>query len=125
VSFVGLRDSVGDYLQLIDVFALPSGPDEGFGNSLVEAMGMGIASVVFADGGGLVEHISDRHTGLVAADQGAFERLLAELVENPALRHRLGSSGRGAVRSRYTRPGDVGRNVRRPAGRRCPFYHSP
>jgi glycosyltransferase involved in cell wall biosynthesis len=102
MTFVGLRDSVGDYLQLIDVFALPSGPDEGFGNSLVEAMGTGIASIIFADGGGLLEHICNGHTGLIAADQGDFERLLTELVEDSALRQRLGSSARAAVRSRYT-----------------------
>jgi glycosyltransferase involved in cell wall biosynthesis len=102
VAFVGLRESVGDYLQLMDVFALPSGPDEGFGNSLVEAMAVGIASVVFADGGGLLEHISDGRTGLVARDQRDFEGRLGELVEDSSLRRRMGQAASAFVRSRYT-----------------------
>jgi len=101
VTFVGLRDSVGDYLQLMDVFALPSGPDEGFGNSLVEAMSVGLASVVFADGGGLLEHISDGQTGLIASDQRNFEQRVTQLMEDPDLRRRIGSDARTFVRSRY------------------------
>lgn len=101
VTFVGLREAVGNYLQLMDVFALPSGPDEGFGNSIVEAMAFGIPSVVFADGGGLLEHISDGRTGLIATDQRDFERRIRQLVEDPALRQRIGGSARSFVTSRY------------------------
>ena len=56
VRFLGLQECVGDYLQLLDAFALLSGQAESFGNSAVEAMGLGIPTVVMADGGGLVEH---------------------------------------------------------------------
>jgi glycosyltransferase involved in cell wall biosynthesis len=101
VTFVGLQECVGDYLQLMDVFALPSGPDEGFGNSLVEAMGVGLPSVVFSDGGGLLEHVSDGHTGLVAVGQEDFVGKLERLVADPAARRRIGDAGRNAVRSRY------------------------
>jgi glycosyltransferase involved in cell wall biosynthesis len=85
----------------MDVFALPSGPDEGFGNSLVEAMSVGLASVVFADGGGLLEHISDGQTGLIASDQRNFEQRVTQLMEDPDLRRRIGSDARTFVRSRY------------------------
>jgi glycosyltransferase involved in cell wall biosynthesis len=101
VTFVGLQECIGDYLQLMDVFALPSGPDEGFGNSLVEAMGVGLPSVVFSDGGGLLEHVSDGHTGLVAAGQQDFLGKLERLIADPDTRRRLGDAGRSAVRSRY------------------------
>jgi glycosyltransferase involved in cell wall biosynthesis len=102
VVFAGLQRSVGDYLQVMDVFALPSGPDEGFGNSLVEAMSLGIPSIVFADGGGMLEHVSDGRTGFVARDRADFDLRLSELAGNPALRRHVGDAGRTFVRSKYS-----------------------
>jgi glycosyltransferase involved in cell wall biosynthesis len=64
-------------------------------------MAAGIASVVFADSGGLLEHISDGRTGLVADDQRDFERRLTQLVDDRDLRQRVGGAARAAVRSRY------------------------
>lgn len=102
VSFLGHKTTIGDYLQALDVFTLPSGPEESFGNALVEAMGMGIPALVFADGGGLTEHIAHRVTGIVASSQEDFAVQLVELVRNKELRTRLGEAGRVAVRERYT-----------------------
>jgi glycosyltransferase involved in cell wall biosynthesis len=102
VTFAGLQRAVGDYLQVMDVFALPSGADEGFGNSLVEAMSVGIPSIVFADGGGLLEHVADGRTGFVARDQADFDRKLAELTADRALRRKVGDAGQTSVRSKYT-----------------------
>lgn len=102
VSFTGHKVHMGDYLQLLDVFVLPSGPEEAFGNAVVEAMGVGIPSVVFADGGGLTEHVEDATTGFVVADRRELERRLRELAHDPALRHRLGEAGKRAVHARYS-----------------------
>jgi glycosyltransferase involved in cell wall biosynthesis len=102
ISFTGHKVHMGDYLQVLDAFVLPSGPQEAFGNAVVEAMGVGIPSVVFADGGGLTEHIEDGMTGFVVPNQGALERRLRELVHDPALRRCLGDAGRRAVRVRYS-----------------------
>jgi len=102
VSFLGRKNCVGDYLQLMDAFVLPSGPEEAFGNAAVEAMGLGIPTVVFADGGGLVEHVVDRKTGLVVSDQDDLARALGELAADPVLRMHVGGSGRRYVRETYS-----------------------
>ena len=102
VSFLGRKEHIGDYLQLLDVFVLPSGPQEAFGNAAVEAMGVGIPTVVFADGGGLTEHVTDRSTGLVVRDSDRLAAALAELAGNETLRRELGAGGRRYVRSTYS-----------------------
>ena len=102
VTFLGRKDHIGDYLQLLDIFVLPSGPEEAFGNAAVEAMGVGIPTVVFADGGGLTEHVTDRSTGLVVRDSDRLAAALAELAGNETLRRELGAEGRRYVRSTYS-----------------------
>jgi glycosyltransferase involved in cell wall biosynthesis len=101
VTFAGRREHIGDYLQAIDVFVLPSGPEEAFGNAVVEAMGVGLPVCVFADGGGLVEHVTDGETGFVVADERELVDRVRELVHDAGLRKRLGSAAQAAVRSRY------------------------
>ena len=102
VAFVGSTGRVGDYLQALDVFVLPSGPEESFGNAAVEAMGVGLPTVVFADGGGLTEHVEDRETGFVANDQGDLVHKLSELVRDQGLRTRLGMAASASVRAKYS-----------------------
>jgi glycosyltransferase involved in cell wall biosynthesis len=102
VTFTGHKTHVGDYLQLLDIFVLPSGPEESFGNAAVEAMALGVPTVVFADGGGLTEHIEDRVTGIVVAGQSDLEQRLRELVDDAHLRRRLAEAARDSVRRRYT-----------------------
>jgi L-malate glycosyltransferase len=101
VTFVGQKKHVGDYLQVLDAFVLPSGPEEGFGNAAVEAMGVGLPVVVFEDGGGLSEHIEHAKTGFVVPDLGGLEDALRELVRSPNLRQVIGERGRHAARERY------------------------
>ena len=115
VAFVGWKKHVGDYIQLLDAFVLPSGPEEAFGNAAVEAMGLGIPTVVFEDGGGLVEHVVDRETGLVVSDTDDLARALSELAAEPALRMHLGGAGRRRARDVLARR-DV-RAFRRPLPR--------
>jgi glycosyltransferase involved in cell wall biosynthesis len=102
VNFVGKREQIGDYLQTLDIFVLPSGPEESFGNSAVEAMGLGLPVVVFADGGGLLEHVEHELTAFVADDQDAFVRVLRTLVERKELRTRVGNHARAHVTRKYT-----------------------
>jgi glycosyltransferase involved in cell wall biosynthesis len=102
VSFIGHKLHIGDYLQILDVFVLPSGPEEAFGNAVVEAMGVGLPSIVFDDGGGLTEHVVDDETGFVVADQRELEQRLRQLVNEPDQRRRIGSAASTFVRSRYT-----------------------
>lgn len=107
--FAGRQSNVGDYLQVMDAFCLPSMGLESFGNAAVEAMGLGVPTIVFADGGGTVEHIDDGRTGFVVADEPALEAILAGLLDDREnLGHAVGERGREAVRSKYT-PVDAAR----------------
>ncbi len=101
VVFTGLRHHVPDYLQIMDCFCLPA-TKEGFGNSAVEAMALGVPTVVFSDGGGLLEHIEHGQTGFIVADQDELERTVRRLIADPDLRESIGTRGRDAVRARYT-----------------------
>jgi glycosyltransferase involved in cell wall biosynthesis len=100
-QFVGRQVNVVDYLVLCDVFSLPSGPEESFGNSAVEAMGLGLPTIVLSDGGGLVEHVVHGETGVIADDPRDLGEWLTRL-HDPALRARLGAEGKVAVRRKYT-----------------------
>lgn len=75
---------------------------EGFGIALVEAMGMGVACVGFADAPGVNELLDDGQTGLLAAPRvEAFGAALQRLVDDEALRVRLGQAAAKAVRGAY------------------------
>jgi glycosyltransferase involved in cell wall biosynthesis len=102
VLFTGLVLQVPDYLQVMDAFCLPSTGLESFGNSAVEAMLLGVPTIVFADSRGLVEHIEDGKTGFVVADQHELRQRLELLKSDPSLRHEVGALGRETVRERYT-----------------------
>jgi L-malate glycosyltransferase len=102
VAFIGAKEHVGDYLQVFDVFTLPSGPEESFGNSAVEAMGCGLPTVVFSDGGGLTEHIVDGQTGFIVVDQAEYVQRLEQLIESEETRRLIGDAGRHAVEAKYS-----------------------
>jgi len=102
VTFTGRVEKIGDYLQALDVFVLPSGPEESFGNAAVEAMGVGIPAIVFADGGGLTEHVEDSRTGFIVGNESELALRLRELVRDDGLRERLGGEAQRLVTTRYT-----------------------
>jgi glycosyltransferase involved in cell wall biosynthesis len=96
----------------MDAFCLPSTSLESFGNAAVEAMAMGVPSIVFADSLGLREHIESDVTGLVATDQADLARSLQRLIRDRELARRLGAAGRSSTRQRYT-PERAARRYRR------------
>jgi glycosyltransferase involved in cell wall biosynthesis len=102
VHLVGRQDRPWDYFQVMDVFSLPSMELESFGNAAVEAMALGLPTIVFSDGGGLVEHIEDERTGLVVETQHELEHAITRLLSDPDLGVTLGNAGRAFVRDRYT-----------------------
>ena len=61
-----------------------------------------IPTIVFEDGGGMVEHIDPGETGFVVADQPELETTVRRLLADTALAERVGSRGRAAIRARYT-----------------------
>jgi phosphatidylinositol alpha-1,6-mannosyltransferase len=75
---------------------------EGFGISLVEASACGVP-VVAGRSGGIPEAVRDGETGLLvhAERPEAVAEALRRLLDDPALRRRLGQAGRRAVESFY------------------------
>ena len=105
----------------MQVFALPSGAEESFGNSAVEAMGFGLPTIVMRDGGGLTEHVVHEETGVVAESSDDLARWIGRLAEDRGLRTVIGARARDAIRARYTTGemvGDYDRLYRAGASRR-------
>jgi L-malate glycosyltransferase len=107
VVFAGMRTHVGDDLQVMDAFCLPSDELESFGNAAVEAMAVGVPTIVFSDSPGLTEHMFPGRTGFVVRDQMELRDQLRTLIENRELGRSIGAAGRAAVRERYSMDGAV------------------
>lgn len=83
-----------------DIFAFPS-PTETFGNSLLEAMGSGLPSIVAAGGGVLEFAEHGRNAWLVEPDSApAIADALRRLMADPSLRHRLAEGALATARER-------------------------
>ena len=100
--FTGWREEVADLVAALDAFCMPSSGSESFGNSAVEAMALGVPTIVFADGGGLLEHVVGGETGFVVGDLDGLTATIARLRDDPALASEVGARGRAFVRDRYT-----------------------
>ena len=83
-----------------DIFAFPS-PTETFGNSLLEAMGSGLPSLVAAGGGVLEFAEHGQNAWLVEPDSAAaIADALRRLIADPSLRHRLAAGALATARAR-------------------------
>jgi len=101
VHFLGARRDLGNLLGASDIFVMPS-LWEGLPLSMILALGAGLG-VVATRVAGIPEVVHDGHTGLLVppANAGALGAALARLVEEPALRTRLGAAAREFVRPRF------------------------
>lgn len=97
VHMIGPVDDLRPYLARADVVWVPSLADCGSSNAL-EAMAAG-RPVVASRWPGLVEVIEDGQTGFLVApdDKAALARQTRLLLDEPALRRRLGEAGRHRV----------------------------
>jgi len=97
-----VRRDVGDLLNAIDVFVLPS-LWEGLPLALILAMGAGGTGLLRAMSPACLKLFEDGRTGLLVppADREALGRALAHLVTDPAAGRRLGDSARRAVLPRF------------------------
>ena len=102
IHFVGRQAQVANWVASLDIFVLPSTEAESFGNAVVEAMALGVPSLIMADSGGMLEHIQPGETGLVASNPADLAQRLTYLSDHPEERARLGAAGREAVRRKYT-----------------------
>jgi glycosyltransferase involved in cell wall biosynthesis len=111
VQFTGAlnQNAVLEWYARADAFALPSFA-EGVPVVLMEAMACGLPCVTTRITG-IPELIEDGRDGLLVtpSDDEALAAALARLMDDPALRVRLGSAGRARVQADY----HLGRNVDR------------
>ena len=95
VCMAGNQADVVPWLQSFDVFALPSFANEGVPQALVQAMMTGLPCVT-TTAGAIAEAAHDGETALIAKSQDADDlaRVLRRLIDDPALRARLGEQAR-------------------------------
>ena len=94
VHFMGRRQDIGDVLNALDVFALPT-HREALGTAFIEAAAMGLP-VVGTNVGGVPETMQADVTGLLVPprDPAALAAALERLLADPELRKRMGAAGR-------------------------------
>lgn len=100
VSFIGSTREVGSYYAAADVFALTS-DTEGIPGVLLEAAYAGLP-IVSTDVGLVRDCVLDGESALLTSpDVTAFAGALQRLLDDEALRQRLGERGRALVRERF------------------------
>ena len=109
MRFLGYRTDIADLLRLMDVVVLPS-LQESFPRVPLEAMAMGVP-VVATTVGGIPESVSDGETGILVppGDGAAIRDALVRLVDDPALRKRMGETGRRRVREQFSIEANIAR----------------
>ena len=91
----------------MDAFCLPSTGMESFGNAAVEAMALGIPTIIFSDGGGWWRHRPGQ-TGFVVADREELADTIRRLLGDPPSRRVLAHEDEprsARVHDRSDRPG--------------------
>jgi N,N'-diacetylbacillosaminyl-diphospho-undecaprenol alpha-1,3-N-acetylgalactosaminyltransferase len=94
----GWQNDVLPWLAITDVFVLPSYYREGIPVTVLEAMAMGLP-VVATDVPGCREAVVAGETGFLVPPRNVDELVgaIQKLVEDPALRRRMGQAGRARV----------------------------
>ncbi|MDH4571328.1 glycosyltransferase [Salinicola acroporae] len=92
VIWEGFQRDVGDYLEVMTLFAFPS-RNEGLGSTLLDAMDHGVA-IVASDVDGIPDLIEDDVSGLLvpAGDADALTAALVALLADPVRRQRLAAT---------------------------------
>jgi glycosyltransferase involved in cell wall biosynthesis len=103
VIFLGMRVDVEMLLKSCDIGVLFSTNAEGLSNSIMEYMASGLP-VVATRTGGNPELISDGETGYLVdnSDLDLVAGRLRTLVDNPALRLKMGEAGRKRIQSEFS-----------------------
>jgi glycosyltransferase involved in cell wall biosynthesis len=102
VTMTGEVPDADPYVQQLDILVNASDP-EPFGIVLLEGMSRGVA-VVAVDSGGPGEFIEDGRTGVLArsGEPAALADALEILLDDPALRERIGEAGRASFLADFT-----------------------
>lgn len=90
----GFHDNVGDYLQVMDLFAFPS-RNEGLGSILLDVMDHDVP-IVAANVDGIPDIVIHGQSGLLvpAEDAQALAEAIARLLDNPRLGEQLANGAR-------------------------------
>ncbi len=106
VGFVGFQEAPAEAFRALNVVVHASTRPEPFGLTIVEAMACGKAVAAVA-AGGAAELIQDGRDALALppGDADALAAAIGHLVNDPALRARLGDEARRTVLARFTRDG--------------------
>jgi glycosyltransferase involved in cell wall biosynthesis len=101
VIFTGFQPNPVAYLQLMDIFLLPS-LSEGTAMTLLEAMSLSKACIV-TDVGGNPEIIEDKVNGLVvpSSDEDGLAAACDTLIKDSSLRQKLGDAGRARFEKKF------------------------
>jgi glycosyltransferase involved in cell wall biosynthesis len=101
VRWLGFRRDVSSLLALSDLLVLPT-REEGFPNTLLEAMALGVP-VVATPVDGIPELIDDGVHGLLLppGDADAFARAIRALLDDPARRRELATAAARRVREAF------------------------
>jgi glycosyltransferase involved in cell wall biosynthesis len=102
VLLAGFRPDVLSVHKAFDIFVMSS-VTEGLGTSLLDAMACA-KPVVATTAGGIPEVVADGETGLLVPprDHHALAEALVRLLNDAALRQRLGRAGLARVREHFT-----------------------
>jgi glycosyltransferase involved in cell wall biosynthesis len=103
VEMTGELKNVPAFFEVADIAVLPSLKNEGFPNSVMEAMAASLP-VVATDTGGTGELVIDGLTGYLvpAGDPEALQNRLGKLCADPELRNKMGEAGRQRIIERFT-----------------------
>jgi glycosyltransferase involved in cell wall biosynthesis len=112
VLLTGFRPDVLSLLKAFDIFVMSS-VTEGLGTSLLDAMACG-KPIVATRAGGIPEVVVDGETGFLVPprDHHAMADAIVRLLQDPALRERMGAAGLTRVRKRFTSEVMVSNTVR-------------
>ena len=101
VLLAGAQKDVGNFLQTIDIFAMPS-RWEGFGVVLLEAGLHGLPVIASATGG--ITDIIDKQTGVLVAveDASALANAIVELANDAGRRQQLGIALQSKIQRQFS-----------------------
>lgn len=104
VKFMGAIDDVAPYLQMADVFVLPSAT-EGLSNAMLEALATGLP-VIATQVGGAPDIITDGINGSLIPpdDRSRLQDALSKLLGDATRRATFGSRGRAFIQQHYALP---------------------
>lgn len=106
------QEQLAEHYASAAAVVFPSLVPETFGLTIVEAAACGTPAIVSKVSGGGAELVNTTGGGLVFATDGELAQSIRRLVDDPALRDRLGALARAGYEQRYTKEQHVAAYLR-------------